>query len=515
MKKRVIVPIICLTAAALTACQKSPDSSIVKNKDLDKMIEQAEDGNNGIKDVTDIIGEYETYKTSLKDDSLHVSVNVDAKVEIPKNSQLSIFRVKQKKIGQDMLDKIKKEFIDGETLYDGSVLSMKTRRSLEIEIKGIKDCIEDVRKNDDYDEAGKKVYIDEYQAEIDKLQNEYENAPSEIAWNEYPSDGTLHKVKELTDKKAGSDFYKNMLDFDADGDIYFGVTDGKNGNYKSIYLQNNVNYGNCIRYGCNKNGYVKLTSVMAGDNCNLGMWNIEEAVTEENLKLEVPPDNLVENTEVSANITQQQAKNKADEFLKNIGLDDFNYSGGGLCGEIVNSDANSDGKIEYRRVYILKYLRSIDGVYVYNESGSKLVDEWRGDNYVKKEWDGENVQIIINDDGIVGFYYSVPLEIVEKVVDKSNLKTFEEIRGIFEQMVVVTNAQKTSEESVSIDIDRVILRYTRISEPDSFDTGLLVPVWDFMGSVTNSNEKIGDKKDTCVMTINAIDGSIIDKELGY
>ncbi len=59
----------------------------------------------------------------------------------------------------------------------------------------------------------------------------------------------------------------------------------------------------------------------------------------------------------------------------------------------------------------------------------------------------------------------------------------------------------------------MVLGYSRISEADSFDTGLLVPVWDFMGTVTN--EAYGEEEYRSVLTINAVDGSIIDRALGY
>ena len=146
-----------------------------------------------------------------------------------------------------------------------------------------------------------------------------------------------------------------------------------------------------------------------------------------------------------------------------------------------------------------------------------MTDGGVGEDYVKKMWSGENVEVIVNDDGIVGFYYRSPIEIMETVVEQASMKNFDEIKDIFEQMVVVTNATgSTEEDSVSIDVDRVILRYTRISEEDSFDTGLLVPVWDFMGRFTGQyGEKLNEKSDTCILTINAIDGTVIDRVLGY
>lgn len=55
-------------AAVLSGCQKNPDSSIVKNKDFDKLIDQAKDENNGVSDAQQVAENYDTYKNSFSDD---------------------------------------------------------------------------------------------------------------------------------------------------------------------------------------------------------------------------------------------------------------------------------------------------------------------------------------------------------------------------------------------------------------------------------------------------------------
>lgn len=90
------------------------------------------------------------------------------------------------------------------------------------------------------------------------------------------------------------------------------------------------------------------------------------------------------------------------------------------------------------------------------------------------------------------------------------MKTFEQICDTFKKMSVVTNA--TEEFPVQLDVERITLGYSLVSEPDSFDTALLVPVWDFIGTKTIEHEK---KENSIILTINAIDGSIINRELGY
>lgn len=504
----------------LSGCQKNPDSSIVKNKDLDRMIEEAGNTENGSSSVADLAGEYDTYQATIRDDSQHVDVDVDARVDIPSADKMSVIRIGQKKIDQSLLDKIKEELIPGEKLYDGAVLRTRTRSSIEEEIQMWRREIADL-ENGGYSSEDVQTMREEYQGMIDSLQEEYESAPVDVPLQEHPSDGLLHSVKELYEGDSQDGFYAWEYELNPDGDIYYGVTDGRNGAYSSLYVQNNEDYGNCLRFACNRHGAVNLSSVAVDGRTYLGRWKADAPFSKEDMIMEIGgEDELEEYTDMPVTITADQARSQAEELLEHLGLTSFELFENELYCEIpdIQQNQNGNGKVGYHRVYVLKYLRKIDGVFVNNEGDSKFTDGWDGDDYVKKEWGGESIEIKVNDDGIVGFYYNFPLEIIETVADQASMKGFDEIKDIFEQMVVVANAQEGAEEDerVHISVDEVVLRYTRISEADSFDTGLLVPVWDFMGSITDSyGEKDIRKSQNCVLTVNAIDGTVIDRRLGY
>ena len=135
-------------------------------------------------------------------------------------------------------------------------------------------------------------------------------------------------------------------------------------------------------------------------------------------------------------------------------------------------------------------------------------------------WESEAVAIAVNDSGIVGFYYLSPLSIDKTVVKQSKIKSFREIKDTFEQMVLVENAVESSEgeknQTININVTDVRLAYTRISEKDSFDTGLVIPVWDFEGTIEDELYAVtGEKRTGNILSINAIDGSVINRELGY
>ena len=86
-------------------------------------------------------------------------------------------------------------------------------------------------------------------------------------------------------------------------------------------------------------------------------------------------------------------------------------------------------------------------------------------------------------------------------------------------MMPMTGASNDPENlGKEINIDRVTLTYSRISEKDSFDTGLVVPVWGFRGTSKDFlvSEGYGmNPTYSTQMAINAIDGSVIDSILGY
>lgn len=507
-----------IASMMLSGCQKNPDSSIVVNKDMDNLIEEAQKDGESSVDMANIAGAYETYQTALSDESLGVTVNVDAKVDIPEVNQMSIFRVQQQKISQEFLNKVIEELSGGQTLYDAGVtLDTRTRKDVEEEISGLKAEMENMKAN--YGDEAEK-YMPDYQQDIDALQSEYENAPSEIVWEGNESDGLLHSVAEMAEKEGGEGFYQWEYSLNPNGEVYYGANNGENDDYMSFFVQNNEERGNCLRFRRGKHGYdftaIAVVGSTALDTIFSGIWPADEDRAEEVVSAMYGGDvELVEFTDEPTTISEEEAREASDTFMKNVGLDStYQYYEGGLYSEVRDIRKGEDTREGYRKVYIFRYMRYVDGAFVTFDATSKHEEGWNGDDYSKKDWPVECVEIRVNDSGIVGFDYNAPLEVTETVVDKSNLKSFDEIKDTFEKMVMITNAKTDSEldSGVTVQVNRAVLGYARISEADSYDTGLLVPVWDFEGKVT---DEYGSEYMGSVMTINAIDGSIIDRSLGY
>lgn len=114
-------------------------------------------------------------------------------------------------------------------------------------------------------------------------------------------------------------------------------------------------------------------------------------------------------------------------------------------------------------------------------------------------------------------YYS-PLSVKNVVIRDANLLSFDEITKKFEQYI--TTHTFGVENELEIFIDRIQLEVMRIRKPNAEGEFLIVPVWNFYGTEKNTwkgedktSENQGEYQ--TYLTINAIDGSIIDMHKQY
>lgn len=512
MKKPLIV-ICMILVLTLYGCSENPDSSIITNKDFDNLIDQAENAED-YADMAEInefaSGEYENYKVSLSSDALHASVEVDAKMEVPATDKMSVYRVRQSDISQAFLDKVRTTLAPDVQLYDGSVLQIKTKSDIEAEVQGIKTWIADIKNDSFLLEDDKQEYLDEYNGLIAELEENYEKAPNEEPFKGNESDNALHSAEELFKNNPDSDYYSWMASLTGAGDeVFYGVNDGANGDYISLYVQNNADYGNVIRFCKSKTGHVFNSAVSVEDTASSDIWKDGD-------QSEFMMDNgdMPLSEKETLTISIGEGRTQADKLIADLGLTDFVCTDQGQFNEI--PDMRNTTTREYRQIYKFTYLRSIDNTVVSNQAGIKITDGWDGDTYVKKMWPGETVVVMVNDTGIVGFYYNCPIEITEVVVDNARMKSVDEIKSIFEEMVLIANGTSYEDEARHLKVDKVVLRYTRISEQDNFASGLLVPVWAFIDSrgVDPSRHDYSFRENN-IFTVNAVDGSIIDTALGY
>ena len=168
--------------------------------------------------------------------------------------------------------------------------------------------------------------------------------------------------------------------------------------------------------------------------------------------------------------------------------------------------------------YELRYVRTVEGIPL------AYTEEWG--NYIPENepyegvWVYERITVYVNKDGVVYFQWVSPH--TEPVTEENELQLldFANISDIFAKMIMVKNANleqlnkiNGTHDLTQIMIDHVELRLMRIRNKHDLYQGRIVPVWDFCGTYADRYYM----PDECeiILTINALDGTVIDREFGY
>lgn len=540
-------------ALLLSACQASPEDSLVVHKNMENLISEAQTESEGKADANAIreeVSKAERYQTEIENEGLNVKLTVDAEVDVPDVDTLNIYRVRQKKFDQAFVDKVRAALLGDTPVYDWMFQFARTKSSLEENIAGDRAAMRDIEQSmrSAVDGDGNPVYSEEeieeqlrlMQDSIDALEEEYETAPETPDPADYPTDGKLRTIRELNEIDPENYPLTGERGDPDDGSLNI-VTSGQEGIFAELSVQNSAAISNRLHFAASKSGYVDDLYADNGTVLDPASYNSQplgEGVPENFLgSVFTGGDTVFTPLEgESCTLSEEEALEQAESLLETLGLSDFALEEGGRFSETAHMEDMTH--IVYRENYIFKFRREIDGVLLRQRSGEKQsVEMSEGDGsgvsysvvggstevggvYTVsfKRWPGELIEIRVNDDGIVGFDYLSPLEVTETVTEGAAMKPFREIREIFEQMLPVVQAENDLE--VAIDIDAVHLDYSRISEPDSFDTGLVVPVWSFEGTKAVYDPKAERRADRsssteALLAINAIDGPVIVPDLGY
>jgi hypothetical protein len=235
--------------------------------------------------------------------------------------------------------------------------------------------------------------------------------------------------------------------------------------------------------------------------------------------------------------TPQQAREMVQSFLGDMGLGDMTIDTVSLCSSErsqymtaveggYSSVSSPAGDAPARQAYVFRILRQINGVKVESthQTSQTTVEMAQGDGNIAvgKEWSYEYMSVAVDDEGISNVSWQGPLAVTEVLTENTAIRPWNEIESVFEKMIVIKNAiyqDIDTYKAVTIDITHAVLSLQRIMERDSYATGLLVPVWNFFGTTTYVQTDGEPMELQCgympLISINAIDGSVVDVSMGY
>ena len=126
----------------------------------------------------------------------------------------------------------------------------------------------------------------------------------------------------------------------------------------------------------------------------------------------------------------------------------------------------------------------------------------------------ESLAVVIGNEGLQHLYWTTPHEIIGVMEENCSLLSFGEIIDVAKSILPLKYAALGGNTWSTIKIERIQLGYMRVLQIDHPDSLMLVPVWDFYGWYETSAHRY-DFPSHSLLTINAIDGTVIDRLYGY
>lgn len=198
-------------------------------------------------------------------------------------------------------------------------------------------------------------------------------------------------------------------------------------------------------------------------------------------------------------LTRDQARQMADQTMAAFAPGFSCVVQGPANGEIAGSEAR-DGSIAMSadEAWHLFYTRTLELPVTYDPLQPN-------DPYYNMP-PHESIQVVINDDGVQMVYYNAPLEITGVLQENCALLPFEQMMEIARSVMSLKYAYQESRQGEwQCTVTEIRLGYMRIRSKNSPDVYEFVPVWDFFEAQSLNS----------LLTINAIDGTVIDRAYGY
>ncbi len=173
-------------------------------------------------------------------------------------------------------------------------------------------------------------------------------------------------------------------------------------------------------------------------------------------------------------------------------------------------------------LYQLWYLPVYAGIPVYPWETYHGTDNGQQDAGVSfdRSVHQERIEVVTNDGSVAEATWTSPLRILGVENGNVPLLSFDRIMEIFRQQIFMNiymgKDYLGNDSHTDMHITEITFSYMRVRRPNESDYWLL-PVWDFRGYDTRFGENAIDTWwDTfSLLTINAVDGSIVDRNLGY
>lgn len=405
-----------------------------------------------------------------------ISIRVSAPLETHDLTTWPVYTAQLISFSQEQVNSLVEAFFDDAQLYQGvSVAVPQSKGQLEekyLELQNELELRKDPEYTSQYDESDEDL-----RAELENLEDLIADAPETVDADDY----LVRADTELT--------YDN--------------------DYQAYCLFVNADLGRTNH---------AFLDVRSSDNLPF----TESSIVFNNRVLEATyisyPETL---TEADATIPLENALSQAETLLSQIGV-----SGYACVAQEVGAtglplgEETSENIAAADKCWILHFSKQYDG---HPSTYTDTLMYSAGKDAESPIGHYDYIEIIVDDDGIAYFEWRGNEESTTVLNEGPALLGFDEISQAFLAGITQRYSNKSLGLYYNIYVTDIQLGYMRIKNGNGADDFLLVPVWDFFGVVKKNETKTttgsydpGDLESyTSLLTINAIDGSIIDRSIGY
>lgn len=504
-----LLSIILLLSCA--ACQPTPADAVVIGKDMQQMLDKAKAPHDSAVGLKERLAVPERFTGSAQDAAGRFTAEMDAAIVLPDANDIPIVRVQAQPFDHGTVEKIKDYFFDDGPFYDPEALYEETKpelveilaklkaRKAELEGKGMKPMHPEL-------EAGEEV------TEETGNQNDHSETVQMSASNIL--DMVNESIQFIQKKLPSALEQKNLIEVPDNWQSL-----GESREYKYVSQLNPVGGMRTLNVGCALDEELYVANRKDFDP-SYGFYFSEDEWNSIN-NSDMYASEIAEAQQLSyPSISMDQARKIADDFLKQIGIEGFvcerNQKVIGGSGQTYGDDVRRGNLL---KGYQLQYVRMVSDVPVtYTDDESAWGDQ-NGQSFFC--WYYERITFVIDDSGIAEFQWQAPYTLQDTVADGVAMLPFSDIATIFKDKIVTINAWMDV-KSLDMTVTEARLGLMRVIEQNGTKTGLLIPVWDFFGSTTQTVVQDGKEYvDTytsatrSLLTINAIDGAVIDRQKGY
>ena len=501
-----IIPILIAALILTVGCATAPNEAGTAQKNTDQIIEIA---TTGMEPATsgqpepaaaataaaeaapvvtsplyEKLGAPTRYEVELTPSTDKLVITVDADVILPNVEAIPTVRLQARDFSQEEITKFFNAFCGDTIMYKAR--TVETRAEIQERIDAFREELK----------TAEGQRLEKVKQNIAYYEEEYEKAPETIV--DEVTDGTLYEEQLGIQEYLAKYMRVSAQEFPAAKD------EGQTFGARNNYYDKNTKSGYDFNIGAGI-GYSRH-SIWG----SLLRVNPIEFLFDESAVPEAASEDL--------SMTPREARAFAESFWKKNGFADMAVSGVYLASN-QNTETMSIDSLDLlgeSHVYIVTCGKSVNGVVPV--SNDAIWDS--------QPWMYECCCFTINDEGIQQFRWQSPNTYLETVTSDTAMLPFSRIDEIFRKMILVKYEDEATGNAdcklSTYRLGRVALEWQRLIEQGSSDTGLMIPVWNFYGTfdyayMDGSHHTSDDLQGfpLSILSINAIDGSVIDPREGY